>query len=431
MTDSTVSYLYGGESRCAPAGDATLLSLATSGVDGEHARFFDGLLEPPRTTARALMTVARVARSRFELGMTSKARAVLARDPLVTVGDGVLRFESFSDCGGVYARADLRGGQVDRGSLASGTTNVDVNEPLRRALALVTDRDPLRVEVGTDELAVTTAGLRTVERKVPLPVRWLRGLGEVQLAASQMVLRAELGAVAARRFLQALPGPSGTQMWLVPAGGSLRLSHRGGDDAIPFTGPHRLGVTADLTDLILGIRVYAPQPSKRGGIGSAVDTPVVTATAWELMLDGVNLWVVLSPAVRRGFSGDGGVLYGLALGIPGAIDAAAGRVGFDLATGRWFDRPLPFDLTAIEKMHPRLTDARRLLDAGGVDLGSPGSALVHGEQGSHRVKLKGPTPTCTCPWYAKHHGERGPCKHVLAAVMATPIDGRVVGVETL
>ncbi|MGL4942941.1 MAG: SWIM zinc finger family protein [Thermoguttaceae bacterium] len=21
---------------------------------------------------------------------------------------------------------------------------------------------------------------------------------------------------------------------------------------------------------------------------------------------------------------------------------------------------------------------------------------------------------CTCPWYAKHQGERGPCKHVLA-----------------
>ncbi len=22
--------------------------------------------------------------------------------------------------------------------------------------------------------------------------------------------------------------------------------------------------------------------------------------------------------------------------------------------------------------------------------------------------------TCTCPWYGKHHGDRGPCKHVLA-----------------
>ena len=428
MSGSAVVYRYVGASRCETTDDGAALSLATSDGGTAHPRFFDGTLAPPRVVARAIMTVARVARSRFELGMTSKARAVLARDPVVTAADGVLRFESFSDCGGVYARADLRGGPVDAGLLATGTTNVDVNEPLRRALAQVTDRDPLRIEVGHDELAVTAGAARTVERKVPLPDRWVRGLGEVQVAASQMVLRAELGAVAARRFLQSLPGPSGTQLWLVPSGGTLRLSHRGGADAVPFTGAHRLEVASDVVGLVRGIRVYAPPPAARAGVGSAAGTPVVPATAWELLLDGVNLWVVLSAAVTRGFSGDGGVLYGLALDLPGALDAASGRVGFDLATGRWFDRPLPFDLTAVEQMHPRLVDARRLVGSGAVAV-EHGSVVVRGEQGAHRVNLADPMPTCTCPWFAKHRGERGPCKHVLAAVMAVPMGDRVVGSE--
>ena len=29
-----------------------------------------------------------------------------------------------------------------------------------------------------------------------------------------------------------------------------------------------------------------------------------------------------------------------------------------------------------------------------------------------------PADRCTCPWWGKHRGTRGPCKHVLAARMA-------------
>jgi hypothetical protein len=375
------------------------------------------------------MALARVARSRFELGMTAQARAVLARDPVVTAGADVLRLESFSACGGVYARADLSGVGVSAGLVGAGTTNVDVNEPLRRALAQVTDRLPLRMEVGLDGIAVTAAAERIVERKVPLPDRWVRGLGEVQVAASQMVLRADLGAVAARRFLHSLPSQTGARLWLVPSGNGLRLSQRAGSDAIPFAGPHRLRLATDLVDMLVGLRVYAPPSTARVGVGSSAQRPVVTATAWELLLDGVRLWLVLSAAVRRGFSGDGGVLYGLALGLPGAVEAAAGRTGFDLASGQWFDRVLPFDRTAIEAMHPRLVDARVLVDAGAVQQQSSGSVLVTTDRSTHRVDLAGLLPTCTCPWFAQHHGERGPCKHVLAAVMSVPADASLVGVD--
>ncbi|WP_240777488.1 hypothetical protein [Nonomuraea basaltis] len=53
---------------------------------------------------------------------------------------GRLRFESFSVCGGVYARLDVQ--ELDGDVLDRGTTNVDVNGPLREALARVGGRDP-------------------------------------------------------------------------------------------------------------------------------------------------------------------------------------------------------------------------------------------------------------------------------------------------
>lgn len=54
-------------------------------------------------------------------------------------------------------------------------------------------------------------------------------------------------------------------------------------------------------------------------------------------------------------------------------------------------------------MHPRLAGARALVRSGGTE---------------HRVTFAAPHDMCTCPWWGKHQGTRGPCKHVLAARMA-------------
>lgn len=88
--------------------------------------------------------------------------------------------ESFSACGGVYARLDVLEPALDGEVHERGTTNVDVNGPLREALARVGGSDPLHLAVGTDELAVTTMDGAVVEKKVPLPDRWLRGFAEVR-----------------------------------------------------------------------------------------------------------------------------------------------------------------------------------------------------------------------------------------------------------
>ena len=96
---------------------------------------------------------------------------------------------------------------------------------------------------------------------------------------------------------------------------------------------------------------------------------------------------------------------------------AAGRVGFDVAEGGYFHRELPFDPAALESMHPRLRDARQLVDAGAVRLeGDVG--YVRSGDAEHVVRRTPEGLRCTCPWYGKYRDARGPCKHLLAVELA-------------
>jgi hypothetical protein len=54
---------------------------------------------------------------------------------------------------------------------------------------------------------------------------------------------------------------------------------------------------------------------------------------------------------------------------------------------------------------------RRLaaIDAGSHDFAVDGSDVVH------HVRLHGDRDRCSCPWFSKLQGERGPCRHILAA----------------
>jgi hypothetical protein len=92
-------------------------------------------------------------------------------------------------------------------------------------------------------------------------------------------------------------------------------------------------------------------------------------------------------------------------------------VGYDVHEGRYFHRVLPLDLSLVEDMHPRLRDARKLLaqNAVVVHRAVPLEASVDSGDVVHRVREVDGEMQCTCPWFARHKGERGPCKHVLAA----------------
>jgi hypothetical protein len=439
------TYSYLAPSAVSSSGTRSEVTLATSGGRGPHPHFFSGFLGAPRQTAQALLVVAEVARTRYYEPPNMIAARILAADPVVTSNVDRLRFESFSVCAGVYARLDLEPGLLDGAATTWGTTNVDFNPPMRAALAGVRDADAMLMNVGHDEVVVTTLGGSAVEKKVPLSARWLKGFAEVQVAASRMMLRHELTALEARRFLQSLPRRKARGLgWATPAGSALRIASRPDDAAVCLAGAERLRLLERLLPFARGLRVYGPLPD--GGARGA------EPSAWELVLDGARLCFCVSPEVYRGFSGEGGVLSDLAAAEDEVVDAvaddlhgepeidasatadrlgvarwrvqqalgalgAAGRVGYDLAASAFFHRELPYDRAALQEMNPRLVGAQGLVDQGAVRFEGD-DALVRSGDVEYLVRFGADGPRCTCPWFARHRGERGPCKHVLAAELA-------------
>jgi hypothetical protein len=322
--------------------------------------------------------------------------------------------------------------------VASGTTNVDFNAPMRAALAGAAASGPLWLGVGADEVRVMTMDASVVERKVPLPGRWLKGFGEVQGLARPMRPVAELVRAEAHRFVRGRPRRVRHPLWAAPGSLALGTSPRPG--AACLAGPHRLAELEPLLRFARGLRVYAPEADARS---------LPMASAWQLDLGTARFTLTLSPESHRGFTGEGALLglladanvtadaefIGVLLGSLGwglRIDigwlaaetnfssertvaaltwlAATGRVGYDLAEQAFFRRELPFG-AALDSTHPRLAAARGLVSSCSV----AGELVV---VGAHRVTFGSPHDVCTCPWWGKYRGTRGPCKHVLAARMA-------------
>jgi len=410
----------------------TAVGLTPTGLV-EQPRFFSGMLARPDVTAAGVLAVADVANTRyFDAGL---AKVLANLDPVVTASGDRLRFESFSLCNGVYARLDLLADGIDSGEVAHGTTNVDVNQPLRTALAGVGPSELLHLEVGTDGIAVATLDETHVERKVDLPDRWVRGFAETPVLTSRMTQRAEVAGPTAARWLatlpKAMPGPS---YHLLPAPGGLRQSVRPGPGSIHLAGAARLCATARITRFATKLRIYADD----------------LASAWVFDLPGATLTLALSPEIFRGFSGEGGLLSTLTAGSAesaasqllehlawepvidrsalasatglSAADveagigflAATGKVGFDLTERTWFHRELPWDRTRVERDNPRLQAARELVAAGAVT-STPEGWTVRSEDHRHFVTRE--PLACTCLWWAKYAGSRGPCKHVLAVTL--------------
>jgi SWIM zinc finger len=416
------------------------VTFATSGGREAHPYFFTGFLGRPRQSAQALLVVAEVARTRYYEPPQMIAARIAAADPVVTSNLDRLRFESFSACAGVYARLDLAPGVLDGRPQTWGTTNVDFNPPMRAALARVHDTDAMLMNVGHDQVVVTTMEGSAVEKKVPLPERWIKGFAEVQVASSTMMLRHELPAIEARRFLQSLPRTKSRSVaWATPAGKTLRLASRPDDSSVCLAGPERLRLLEKLVPFAKSLRAYGPPPGR---------TRSAEPSAWELVLDDARVVFVVSPELFRGFSGEGGVLSDLTLADDETIDAvadqlqgeaeidpaavasdlgverpavhsalgalsAAGRVGFDLAANAFFHRELPYEREFLDKMHPRLLGARKLVDEGAVTLDGEAASVRSGDA-EYRVRFEDGVAHCTCAWFARHRGERGPCKHVLA-----------------
>jgi hypothetical protein len=167
MSGAAHSYAYLGRSTVDVGGRRVGLETAggvTTAGPAANPRFFTGFLAGAEQAAAGLLAVADVAQARYW-----QPQVAALRDPVVTCNGDRLRFESFSGCCGVYARLDVLSAALEGQVHDRGTTNVDVNGPLREALARVGGADPLHLAVGPDELAVTTLDGPVVERRCRCP----------------------------------------------------------------------------------------------------------------------------------------------------------------------------------------------------------------------------------------------------------------------
>ena len=276
------------------------LTLATSLAPGGAApQFFEGRLLQPRRAAELLTALHLVVGARFFTPANSVARAIALADPIVTSGGGLLRFEGFSSCCSTYARLDLLPSAYDGQVVGKGTTNVDFNAGMRAALARVRDEAGLALTVGADALMLRSGSTEVVERKVDLPLRWLRGLVEVQSCQAAMARRFQVPGWQALRFLRTLPkaSTSRTPLWVASGPGGLFASARPVPGAVRVTDVRRLAVLNGLLLSAGSLTVYADESDQ--------------ASAWVVNHDGSRFTLALSAEVWRGFSGEGQALRAL------------------------------------------------------------------------------------------------------------------------
>jgi len=435
--DYTYRYAFP-SSVAAAASGRPQLSLATCDANQQRPHFFDGRVRQPRILGEMLYTLSDVVQTHFFL-----PRPVIL-DPVLTSNEELLRLEGFSGCCGVYARVDLPAEAFDGECRGRGTTNVDFNEPMRNALLRLRDGEDVRFAVGADEVVLASGAGEIVEKKVKLPLRWIKGFSEVQAYQPRLELKIEVDAAEALRFVRALPRGAVPKMpsYAVSAGRSIRLSQRPQKGAVPILGTHRVKVIEPLLPRARRLRIWCDEESG--------------ASAWEVRYAVASFFLMISPDVFRGFSGEGQILAALAnppedgviakvraalkwqsqihaeaiaqdLGISRseveaalAVLGSRGLAGFDAGTQRYFHRELPFDLERVEEMQPRLRNARKLVSDGQIRRlpNSDQNAARFEVQGTgtmHRVRIADDRQSCTCPWFSKYQGQRGPCKHILAA----------------
>lgn len=422
-----------------------LLRLATF-REGKDANpfFFEGRLANPRRTAELLRAVMTVVQSRFHIPAAMLGRILAESDPVVTANDDRLRFEGFSACCGAYARVDLLGDSFEGDVAGRGTTNVDFNQPMLASLARVRKNDDVSLAVGADKVVLKQRAGDVVEKKVKLPVRWMKGFVEVQTVQSRMERVHQISGIHALKFLRGLPRMKThrRKTFVVKAGQSLRLSQVATRDAVRVGGLERLRVLENLARDAKTLEVFSDD--------------LTGASGWTLTFDDCRFHLIVSPEVWRGFSGEGQALQALATASeatipkikaalqwqsvieprllarsaklkPDAVDATLkmlgtrGLVGFDLSEQAYFHREMPFDISQVEKQQPRLIAARKLIDGEKIHqhkrTTTSAEFRVAGSGVEHRVTIKvGKEATfkCTCPWFSKHGMERGPCKHILA-----------------
>ena len=289
---------------------------------------------------------------------------------------------------------------------------------------------------------MTTLGGSAVEKKVPLPERWLKGFAEVQVAsvADGPAPRADGDRGAALPAEPAADEVARGRVGDAGGRGAPALLARRRRRAVCLAGPERLRLLEKLLPFAKALRAYGPLPAARPRRGAERLGARARRRAGRVRLSPGALPRLLGRGrrprrprgrrrgrrrrgrrrpprrARRSTSARLPTTGARAAGVQTALGAlgAAGRVGYDLAPSAFFHRELPYDRAVLEKMHPRLLGARKLVEQGAVRLDGRRRRIVAQRRRRVPRPLRGRRRRCTCAWFAKHRGERGPCKHVLA-----------------
>ena len=400
--------------------------------------FFWGSLTDPYVTAKCWSTIAKVVRSSFGPIPPS------LRDPIVSAGSERLRFEGFSSCNGVYVRLDMKPEAVDGEFIANGTTNVDFNDPMLNALNAIQKKEKVTLAVGQQDVQVITSKAKVVEKKVTLPMRWIKGLTSVQLYLADMDLKFELNKIQTIQLFQSLPkGNVKGDFFITKRAGKFMFSTLATADSVRIGGVQRLRLLEGILAIVDKIFIYES------------DDKQTCAVVCEF--GKMQLLMAFSPDSYRGFSGEGNVLetmtenlpiewvYGLnsllksnemfdptMLSIENDIDfgtmdnltsnlSSMGLLGYDLSEKAHFYRRLPFKTERILSLNPRLKNAKKLIDNEEVEIVERKAdyieAKVKGSGVVHKVIIDNTSQRCTCDWFTAYQGKRGICKHILAVKM--------------
>lgn len=396
--------------------------------------FFWGSLTDPFVTAKCWGTIAKVVRSSFSPIPPS------LRDPIVTAGSERMRFEGFSSCNGVYVRLDMKPDSIDGEFIASGTTNVDFNEPMLNALNAIQKNEKVTLSVGQHEMQVITSKAKVVEKKVTLPPRWIKGLTSVQLYLADMDQKYELNKIQTIQLFQNLPkGNVKGEFYITKRAGKFMFSTLATSDSVRIGGIHRLRLLEGILALVDKMFLYE---------SSDKETCAVVCEFGKM-----QLLMAFSPDAYRGFSGEGKALENMTENVPlewvyglnsllkanesfdptmlsiendidfGTMDnltaslSSMGLLGFDMENRSHFYRRLPFKTERILSLNPRLKNAQKLIQNDEIKIITQKEnyieAFVKGTGVTHRVIIDGEKHHCTCNWFTNYQGKRGICKHVL------------------
>lgn len=400
--------------------------------------FFWGTLTDPYVTAKCWSTIAKVVRSSF--GPTPPS----LRDPIVSAGTERIRFEGFSSCNGVYVRLDMKPESIDGEFIANGTTNVDFNDPMLNALNSIQKNEKVTLAVGQQDVQVITTKAKVTEKKVTLPMRWIKGLTSVQLYLADMDLKFELNKIQTIQLFQTLPkGSVKGDFFITKRAGKFMFSTLMTTDSVRVGGIHRLRLLDGVLAISEKIFVYESTDKQ---------TCAIVCEFGKM-----QLLMAFSPDAYRGFSGEGKALEHMTENVPvewvyglnsllksnqtfdptllsiehdidfGTMDqltsslSSIGLLGYDLMGRNHFYRQLPFKTARILSLNPRLKNAKKLVDNEEVQIlrNEAGyvEANVKGTGVQHKVVMDHQGDRCTCEWFTAYQGKRGICKHILAVKM--------------